>query len=91
MTGITRESERMSLLVQDLPGVLADITRVLADQHISIASIIQHEAPEEHEGDKVHLVIMTHTVPTGAFRAAVAALDALSCVSPPTVYYAVGD
>jgi homoserine dehydrogenase len=81
----------LRVLVEDRPGVLAEVTRVLADHHISIASIIQHEAPEEHEGEKVHLVIMSHVVPTGAFRAAVATLDGLSCVTPRTVYYPVGD
>ncbi len=63
----------LRLLVEDRPGVLADVTRVLADHHISIASVIQHEAPEDHEGGRVHLVIMTHTALTGDFRAAVAA------------------
>lgn len=81
----------LRLLVEDRPGVLAEITRVLADHHISIASVIQHEAPEEHQGEKVQLVIMTHTVLTGAFRAAVKDLDRLNCVSPPTVYFPVGD
>jgi homoserine dehydrogenase len=81
----------LRLLVEDRPGVLAEVARVLADNQISIASLIQHEAAEEHEGVKVQLVIMTHTVPTGAFRASVAAIDRLSCVTPPTVYYPVGD
>jgi len=35
--------------------------------------VIQHEALDEHEGDIVPLVILTHTAPTGRFRAA--ALD----------------
>lgn len=91
----TAESVRtrfyLRILVEDRPGVLAEVTRVLADHQISIASMIQHEAPEEHEGEKVQLVIMTHTAGTGAFRTAVADLDRLSCVLPPTVYYPVGD
>ena len=77
-------------LVDDRPGVLADVTRVLADHHISIASVIQHESPEE-PGVKVQLVIMSHTAPTGAFRAAVADIDRLTCVGGPCVYYPVGD
>src|SRR5208282_5728571 len=32
------------LLVDDRPGVLAEVCRVLADHEISIASVIQHEA-----------------------------------------------
>jgi homoserine dehydrogenase len=81
----------LRLFVEDRPGVLADVSRVLAEQHISIASVIQHEAPEDHEGGRVPLVIMTHTALTGDFRAAVADLDHLSCVAPPSVYYPVGD
>ncbi len=53
--------------VEDRPGVLADITRVLGDQGISIASVIQHE-PEHIDGDTrsfVPLVIMTHTATQG--------------------------
>jgi homoserine dehydrogenase len=81
----------LRLFVEDRPGVLADVTRVLAQHDISIASVIQHEAPEDHEGGRVHLVIMTHTALTGDFRAAVAELDRLDCVAPPSVYYPVGD
>jgi homoserine dehydrogenase len=77
-------------LVDDRPGVLAEVTRVLADHHISIASVIQHESPEE-PGVKVQLVIMSHTAPTGGFRAAVGDLDRLACVGGPCVYYPVGD
>ncbi|MGH7173254.1 MAG: homoserine dehydrogenase, partial [Gemmataceae bacterium] len=81
----------LRLFVEDRPGVLADVTRILANHHISIASVIQHEAPEDHEGGRVHLVIMTHTALTGDFRAAVAELDRLDRVVPPSVYYPVGD
>ncbi len=81
----------LRLFVEDKPGVLADVTRVLAQHHISIASVIQHEAPEDEEGGRVHLVIMTHTALTGDFRAAVAELDRLDRVVSPSVYYPVGD
>jgi homoserine dehydrogenase len=78
-------------LVEDRPGVLAEVAGVLAHHQISISSVIQHEAPDEEEGGRVHLVIMTHTAPTGAFRAAVADIDRLRPVSGPSVYYPVGD
>jgi hypothetical protein len=64
---------------------------VLAEHHISIASVIQHEVPDEEEGQKVHLVIMTHTAQTGQFAAAVARLDRLAHVGGPAAYYPVGD
>ncbi len=81
----------LRLLVDDKPGVLAEVTRVLAQQQISISSVIQHEAPDEAEGGRVQLVIMTHTALTGSFRAAAAQLDRLTCVAGPCVYYPVGD
>src|SRR5262249_55263494 len=62
----------LRVLVQDRPGVLAEIAHILAKQQISISSVIQHEALEEHEGDTVPLVIMTHTALAGNFDAAVA-------------------
>jgi homoserine dehydrogenase len=81
----------LRLLAADQHGVLAEIARVLAEHRISIASVIQHEALEEHEGDTVPLVIMTHTALTGDFRAAVAQIDRLSCAMAPSVYYPVSD
>jgi homoserine dehydrogenase len=81
----------LRLVVEDQPGVLAEVAGELAQHQISISSVIQHEAPEEHEGEKVVLVIMTHTAPTGSFRAALTAVDRLACVAPPSVYYPVGD
>ena len=81
----------LRLLVADKLGVMADVTRVLAENRISIASMVQHEAPDDHEGDTVPLVIMTHSVLTEHFRGAVAALDRLTTVLPPSVYYPVGD
>ncbi len=65
----------LRVLVQDKPGMLADVARVLGDHQISIASLIQHEAFEGHEGEVVPLVIMTHYVPTGQFRARAARKD----------------
>jgi homoserine dehydrogenase len=79
------------LTVQDRVGVMAEITRVLAENQISIASIVQHEALDEPEEDTVTLVIMTHTALTGNFRAALDALDRLDCVAAPSVYYPVAD
>jgi len=78
-------------LVQDTPGVLAEIARELAQHHISISSVIQHEAFDGQEGATVPLVIMTHTALTARFRAAVAEIDRLECVAAPSVYYPVAD
>ena len=81
----------LRVLVRDRPGVLGLIARELARQDISISSVIQHEALDEHEGDIVPLVIMTHTALTGNFRAALAGIDSMGCVNPPSVYFPVAD
>ena len=81
----------LRVLVEDKPGMLADVASALADHQISIASVIQHEAIEEHEGQVVPLVIMTHYVPTGKFRTAVERINILNGVVPPGVYFSVDD
>ena len=81
----------LRLLVADRPGVLAEVARVLADRHISISSVIQHEALDEHEGDVVPLVIMTHTASAGAFREAVAEINRLADMAVASVFYPVAD
>ena len=81
----------LRVVVADRPGALADIARELADHGISISSVIQHEALDEHEGQYVPLVIMTHAALTGDFRAAVANINRLSSTAAPGVYYAVAD
>ncbi len=81
----------LRVLVEDKPGMLADVARALADHQISIASVIQHEALEEHEGEIVPLVIMTHYAPTGRFSEAVEKINALNGVVPPGVFYSVDD
>lgn len=79
----------LRMQVQDRPGVLAEITRVLAQQQISIASLVQHEALEDSSADTVPLVIMTHAAHTGSFRKALAEIDALGCVAAPSIWYPV--
>jgi homoserine dehydrogenase len=81
----------LRVLVKDEPGMLADVAYVLAGEKISIASVIQHEAQEGHQGGVVPLVIMTHYAETGRFWAALAKMNALPGVVPPGVYYSVDD
>jgi homoserine dehydrogenase len=81
----------LRLAVRDMPGVLADVCRVLADEGISISSVIQHEAVEGHPEQSVPLVIMTHYAETGRFRSAVRTIDRLPTVAAPAVSYPVDD
>ncbi len=48
----------LRLRVADQPGVLAEITRILADRNISIDALLQRE-PKEGE-DQTDLIILTH-------------------------------
>jgi homoserine dehydrogenase len=80
----------LRLLVEDRPGVLAEITRILANHHISISSVIQHEAVDDAKS-VVPLIIMTHTVATGNFVATIGEFDRLDCVTAKSVFYPVGD
>jgi len=83
----------LRMMVEDRPGVMADITRILANHQISISSVIQHEALDhaDEETKIVPLIIMTHTVTTGSFQNALDEIDRLVSVRPPSVYYPVGD
>jgi homoserine dehydrogenase len=70
--------------VDDRPGVLSEITGVLGEHGISIASVIQHEPGEMGDG-VVPLVIMTHAACDGAVTAAMEQIDRLKCVKPRSV------
>ncbi|MBI1914660.1 MAG: homoserine dehydrogenase [Planctomycetes bacterium] len=89
--GTVRSRFYLRMFVEDRPGVLAEVARVLAEHEISIASVIQHEVPDEEEGQRVQLVIMIHTALSGSFRDAVARIDCLPFLSGPSVYYPVAD
>lgn len=71
--------------VVDKPGVLGQITSILGQYQLSIASLIQHEPAGEGEGPMVPLVIMTHEAPEGAARKAVEKIGQLGVVSGPSV------
>ena len=66
----------LRLHVQDKPGVLANITRILSDNHISIEAMVQKETEE----GLVPIVMMTHKVLEGDMNAALAAIAALDTV-----------
>jgi len=63
----------------DKPGVLADITRILADLEISIDAMLQKE-PDEGE-DQTDIVLLTHVAREKAVNAAMAKIEALSTIA----------
>jgi homoserine dehydrogenase len=69
--------------VQDRPGVLADITRILADRDISIDAMIQKE-PSEGEA-QTDIILLTHVTIERNVVDAIAHIEALSTVSSRVV------
>jgi homoserine dehydrogenase len=78
----------LRLTVEDRPGVLADVARVLADHQIGISSVIQ---PEAHVGETTPLVIMVHDAVEAKFRSAVKKIAAIPAVKAPPVSLRVED
>jgi homoserine dehydrogenase len=80
----------LRLTVADRSGVIARISKVLGDADISIASVLQREAPEAGHGqvrssDHVPLIFMLHTAKDRAVREAVAQIDKLDVVKDKSV------
>ncbi len=69
----------LRLRVVDKPGVLADITRILADEQISIDAVIQKE-PGEGE-DQTDLIMLTHLTREKRINAAIKKIEALGVVA----------
>jgi homoserine dehydrogenase len=78
----------LRLTVEDRPGVLADVARVLASRQIGISSVIQ---PEAHAGETTPLVLMVHDAPESQFRAAVEEIGRLGAIKGRPVFLRVED
>ncbi len=68
----------LRMRVQDRPGVLADITRILADGEISIDAMVQKE-PSAGE-DQVDIIMLTHMIVEKNVNVAIAKIEALPVV-----------
>ena len=68
----------LRLRVEDKPGVLADITRILADEQISIDAMIQREPAEGEQ--QTDIIMLTHVVREKQIDAAIARIEALPVV-----------
>ena len=69
----------LRMRVQDKPGVLADITRILADEQISIDAVIQKE-PGDGE-DQADLIMLTHLTREKRINTAIAKIEALKVIT----------
>ncbi len=73
----------LRLSAYDRPGVMADVTRILADGEISIDAILQKEA-EEGE-DVVDVIILTHRAREARVDAAIAKIEKLATIAGKVV------
>ncbi len=73
----------LRLRVLDKPGVLADVTRILADQSISIDAMLQRE-PEEGES-QTDIIILTHLTIEKNVDTAIAKIESLDSVTSQVI------
>ncbi len=69
----------LRMRVVDRPGVLADITRILADHEVSIDAMVQKEPSEGEE--QVDIIMLTHETREKHINAAIAAIENLAVVT----------
>ncbi len=70
----------LRLNVADRPGVLADVTRILADGGISIDAMLQKE-PAEGE-TRADIILLTHQTQEKNIQAAISRIESLQTVAP---------
>ncbi|HRD87157.1 MAG TPA: homoserine dehydrogenase [Accumulibacter sp.] len=68
----------LRLRVEDRPGVLADVTRILADSGISIVAMIQREPGEGEE--QTDIIMLTHKTREREVDTAIAGIESLAAV-----------
>ena len=81
--GEVETSYYLRMRVLDRPGVLADITRILADGDISIEAMIQKEASEGE--DRTDIILLTHRSIEKRVMGAIASIEALPTVTGKVV------
>jgi len=69
----------LRMRVLDRPGVLADVTRILADLTVSIDAMVQREPGEGEE--QVDIIMLTHETREKHINAAIARIEALPVVA----------
>jgi homoserine dehydrogenase len=74
-----KTSYYLRLNAEDKPGVLADVTKILADHDISIEAIIQKEPPKDSTA--LPIIMLTQITLEQEMNAAIRAIEALPTVS----------
>ncbi len=68
----------LRILVEDKPGVMAEVSRILGDENISIEAIIQKEP--EAGSTRVPVILLTRRILEGAMDRAIASIEQLDTV-----------
>ncbi len=71
----------LRMQAQDRPGVLADVTRILADQNISIEAMLQK--PPATDASDVPVVMLTHRSREQYMNEAIRRIEALGIMTAP--------
>ena len=69
----------LRLNAEDKPGTLADVTRILADHHISIEGIIQREPADD--ATAIPIILLTEITMEHEMNAAITKIEALKTVT----------
>jgi len=81
--GDVRSSYYLRLSVQDRPGVMADLARILADNSISIDSMIQQ--PHDGTEDSAEIIFLTHVALERDVMTAIEKMQSLPTVKSDVV------
>ncbi|EJN08317.1 homoserine dehydrogenase [Herbaspirillum sp. YR522] len=76
--GEVTTSYYLRMRVADKPGVLADVTRILADSSISIDAMLQKEPGQGEQ--QTDIIMLTHQTQEKNIEAAIASIEALATV-----------
>jgi len=77
---LTRHRNYVRLRTSDQAGVIGRIGTCFGDAGVSLQSIVQFKPQAGGDGAHAEIVVITHKVPESAFRAALAAIEALPVV-----------
>ncbi len=73
----------LRMQVIDKPGVMAEITRIVAESNISISALIQKEPSSD--SDRVSIIMLTHLTVEKNINAAIARIESLSVVTDKVI------
>jgi homoserine dehydrogenase len=82
ITGVNT-SYYLRLRALDRPGVLADVTRILAEHGISIEAMLQREPAAGEE--QVDVIFLTHRTIESSMNEAITKIEALSSIAGPAI------